>query len=93
MRVAEGVSLFVTYCFEELVDPDGGIDGKTGFIEGFELGGTGAGREDGPKTCNTHIWRMSAGDEIPESRVYGGLSIAGRANDRQGILKFALPWT
>ena len=55
MRVAEGVSFFVAHGFEELVDPDGGVDCEALFVQGFDLDGAGAGVDDVPEAGDTHI--------------------------------------
>ena len=60
MRVAERVAFFVAHRFQELVDPDGGVDGETLFVERFELYGTGAWLDDGPKASDAH--EAKAGD-------------------------------
>lgn len=52
--VAQGVTFLVADCFEELVDPDGSVDGETLAIESCEVGWTGAGLDDRPETVDTH---------------------------------------
>lgn len=54
VRVAEGVAFFVANGFEELVDPDGGVDGQAFAVERREVGWAGAGLEDGPEAVHTH---------------------------------------
>lgn len=54
MGVAEGVAFLVAHGFQELVDPDGGVDGEALFVEGFELDGAGAGLDDGPEAGYAH---------------------------------------
>lgn len=54
MTVTEGVAFFVAHGFEELVDPDGGVDGQAFAVERGEVGWPGAGLEDGPETVDTH---------------------------------------
>ena len=55
MAVVEGVAFLVADSFEELVDPDRGVDGETFVGEGIELDGAGTGRENGPEALNTHL--------------------------------------
>ena len=55
MRVAERVAFFVAHGFEELVDPDGGVDSEALAVECRERGGTRRGREDGPEACYSHL--------------------------------------
>lgn len=58
MTVSQRISFFVTNGFEELVDPDTGVDGETFAIEGFEFCGTGGGRDDCPEAGDTHNGRL-----------------------------------
>jgi hypothetical protein len=52
--VAQRIAFFVAHCFEELVDPDRGVDCEAFAIEGWERGRSCAGLENGPETGDTH---------------------------------------
>lgn len=52
--IVEGVALSVAHGFEELVDPDGGVDGETFSGEGLETDGAVGGLEDLPEAVDTH---------------------------------------
>jgi hypothetical protein len=54
MAVAQSIALLVANGLEELVDPDGSINGETLVVEGGEVRGTSAGLHDGPEALNTH---------------------------------------
>lgn len=54
MGVTKGIAFFVADGFEELVDPDGGVDGEAFAVEGGEVGWAGTGLEDGPEAIHTH---------------------------------------
>ncbi len=54
VAVAQGVALLVTDGFEELVNPDGGVDSEALSVEGGEVRGAGAGLRDGPESLDTH---------------------------------------
>ena len=60
MRIAECIAFLVADRFEELVDPDGGIDRETFAVECGERSRSGAGLEDGPEAVDTHF-EVSAG--------------------------------
>lgn len=55
MAVAQTVAFFVAHGFEELVDPDGGVDGEAFAVEGGEVGWAGAGAGDGPEALDAHF--------------------------------------
>lgn len=55
MTVAQGVALFITHGFEELVDPDGGVDGETLPVESGEVGRACGGGEYLPEALDTHV--------------------------------------
>lgn len=57
MAVAEGVAFFVSYRFQELVDPDRGVHGESLFVQRFELDGTRAGLHDSPEAGDAHVER------------------------------------
>ena len=57
MGVAQRVSFFVSDRFEELVDPDRGVDSKSLTIEGLEFGRACGGCYNGPKAGDTHAER------------------------------------
>lgn len=63
MTVAEGVALFVAHSFEELIDPDGSINGEALAVEGGEVGRPRAGLDDLPETLNTHPDDFTDGSE------------------------------
>ena len=65
MAVAQGVAFFVAHSFEELVDPDGGVDGETFLCEGWERCGPSSRRDHGPETSDTH------GGGVSMSKVEG----------------------
>jgi hypothetical protein len=54
MRVAQSVSFPVAHSFEELVNPDGRINGETLAIESREVRGPSAWLDNGPEAVNTH---------------------------------------
>jgi hypothetical protein len=54
MAVPQGVSLFVSDGFEELVDPDGGVDGQSLAVQRLEFRRARAWLHDGPETGDTH---------------------------------------
>ena len=58
VRVAQRIAFLVAHGFEELVDPDGGVDGEALLVEGRELDGAGAGGEDGPEALDAHSWTV-----------------------------------
>lgn len=51
---AESMTFLITDGFEELVDPDGGVDGEAFSSEGFEFDRACTGLDDGPEACDTH---------------------------------------
>lgn len=54
VAIPQGVSLFVSDGFEELVDPDGGVDGQALAVQCFEFGRACAWLDDGPEAGDTH---------------------------------------
>lgn len=54
MGIAQRVAFFVADGFEELVNPDGGIDGEAVAVEGFEGSRASGGTHDRPESCNSH---------------------------------------
>jgi hypothetical protein len=55
VRVAQRIAFFIPHGFQELVDPDRGIDSKALAVERWE-GRRARGRpEDGPEACNSHL--------------------------------------
>lgn len=67
MAVAQSISFFVAHGLEELVDPDGGIDGEAFLSEGREGRWAGGGRDHSPEAGDTHgggqvskTWRINA---------------------------------
>lgn len=52
--IAEGVAFLVSYGFQELVDPDRGIDGETFAVQGSKVGRSRAWLNDGPEAIHTH---------------------------------------
>ena len=59
MRVPQGVPFLITDCFEELVDPDGGINREALLIERFDLYRASARLYDGPEPGHTHDGSLS----------------------------------
>ncbi len=62
MGIPQSISFFVTDSFEELVDPDGGIDRETLLIECFDLYRASTRLNDGPEPRDPHgesLCRMS----------------------------------
>lgn len=54
MAVAQRVPFLVPHRFEELVDPDAGVDGEAFFVEGRQGRGPRKGGEDGPEAGDAH---------------------------------------
>jgi hypothetical protein len=54
VAVAQGIALFITHSFKELVNPDGGIDSEALLVQRFDLDGTRAWLQDGPEASDTH---------------------------------------
>lgn len=66
MAVTEGIALFVAHGFEELVNPNGSINGQALAVQGGEVGGPRAGLDDLPEALNTHLGGCSrVGSERP----------------------------
>jgi hypothetical protein len=53
--VTQRIAFFVADGFEELVDPDGGVDGEAFTIESWKRCWACGGCEDGPETGNSHV--------------------------------------
>lgn len=62
--VAKSVAFFVADGFEELVDPDGGVDGQALAVEGGQVGWAGARLEDGPEAVHTHGGCLLGGRDV-----------------------------
>jgi hypothetical protein len=54
MTVAQGIPFLIADRFQELVDPDTGVDGEAFLVEGFDLDGSCARLDDGPEAGHTH---------------------------------------
>jgi hypothetical protein len=54
MRVPERIALFVSYRFQELVNPNRRVDGESPFIECFKFDRASAGLHDRPEAGDTH---------------------------------------
>jgi hypothetical protein len=54
VAVPQRVALLVAHSFEELVYPDGRIDGEPLLVQRLDLDGSRAGLEDGPQAGDTH---------------------------------------
>jgi hypothetical protein len=54
MGIAQSVALFIPNCFQELVDPNRGIDGETFAIQGSKVCRPRAGLNDSPEAVHTH---------------------------------------
>ena len=90
VRVAQSVAFLVADRFQELVDPDGGVDGEALFVEGGELDRARAGGENSPKTLNAHDWsalnregRARAGARAREGKGCGLVVRSLKANGQE----------
>ena len=54
MRFVKSSVFLVAHGFEASVDPDGSVDGKTLFIQGFEIYWTGTRLDHNLKASDTH---------------------------------------
>lgn len=52
--IAESVAFLVADGFEELIDPDGGVDGEALSSEGFEFDRACTRLDDSPEASDTH---------------------------------------
>ena len=83
MTVPQGISLFISHGFEELVNPYRSIDSKALTVEGGKRGRAGGRRDDGPEACDTH-----GGDKsmpVTEHTAEDGKSVAN-ADQRGGSI-------
>lgn len=64
MAVAQRVSFLVSHCFEELVNPNGGIHGEPLLVQRLDLNRPRAGLQDSPETGDTH-------GDVPKTRSIG----------------------
>lgn len=55
MGIAQGVAFLVAHGFEELIDPNGGVDGEAFLREGRERRWACRRGDDCPEACDTHF--------------------------------------
>lgn len=58
MCISERISFFISNGFEELVYPNGRVDGESFSIEGFEFDRSSAGLDYSPESSDTHGWDL-----------------------------------
>lgn len=62
MAIPQRISFLVAHGLEELVDPDGSIDGEALLVQRFDLDWPRAGLQNGPEAGDTHsaiLWRRA----------------------------------
>lgn len=66
MAVAEGIALFVAHSFEELVNPNGSINGEALAVKGGEISRARTRLDDLPEALNTHLGECSRVDGVAD---------------------------